>query len=344
MTDTHTYTGDEPMRLNKWMAQLGLCSRREAETLIMSGSVKVDGEPVSEPGHKISPGQILSLAGKAAKALDDQLTVVIHKPVGFVSAQPEPEQTPAIRLATRENLIGSAPKLPGRSTNFAPLGRLDMDSRGLLLLSEDGVLAKAIIGPSSELEKEYIVTVKGQVTPQALAQLRHGLSLDGRRLKAADVEQMSPGRLRFVLREGRNRQIRRMCELVGLLVVDLLRIRIGSLKLGDLPEGKWRALSSQERQDLIENAPVISASPPTESGGKPARKTVKKPTDPTKFGRSKRRKSNPKPISKYKPQDGPGNEKSERPKSPRKSGDGRPGRSGKPGGRPPSRSKRPGRD
>lgn len=293
-----TYQGDAPVRLNKWMAQLGLCSRREAEALIADGAVKVDGETVNEPGHKIEPGQTFELAGRAAQKLDDQLTVVLHKPVGFVSAQPEPEQTPAIRLATSANLIGKSPKIPGRSTNFAPLGRLDMDSRGLLLLSEDGVLAKAIIGPASDLEKEYLVTVTGQVTPQAIGKLRHGLSLDGRRLKAAKVDQVSPGRLRFVLREGRNRQIRRMCELVGLVVVDLYRTRIGTLEIGNLPEGKWRALTSEERASLIKASTSLSTRQrpsPSSSGSRAsgarsasARSRGKRPKAGAKAGRPRK--------------------------------------------------------
>ncbi|WP_300390340.1 pseudouridine synthase [Henriciella sp.] len=254
MTDEHTYRGDEPMRLNKWMAQLGLCSRREAEALIARGEVKVNGETVSEPGHKISDGETLTLGKAGAKTLDEQLTAVLHKPVDYVSAQPEAGQTPAARLVTKGNLVGKAPSLPGRGTQLAPLGRLDMDSRGLLLLSQDGVLAKAVIGPRSNLDKEYLVTVKGQVTPQALDKLRHGLSLDGRRLKPAEVDHLGGGRLRFILREGRNRQIRRMCELVGLVVVDLYRTRIGPLELGDLPEGKWRALTQEERASLISSA------------------------------------------------------------------------------------------
>ncbi len=272
MSETHTYRGDAPIRLNKWMAQLGLCSRREAESLIVAGNVKVNGEAVSEPGHKISPGETMSLAGAAAKALDDQLTVVLHKPIDYVSSQPEPGQTPAARLVTKTNLIGKSPKIPGSSDPLAPLGRLDMDSRGLLLLSEDGVLAKAIIGPAADLEKEYLVTVKGQVTPQAINRLRHGLSLDGRRLKAAKIDQLGPGRLKFRLREGRNRQIRRMCELVGLEVIDLYRTRIGTLELGNLPEGKWRALTSSERASLIK--PSASAAPSAKassSGGSAAR-------------------------------------------------------------------------
>ena len=254
MSDDHVFRGDAPMRLNKWMAQLGLCSRREAEALIAKGEVSVNGETVSEPGHKISPGETMVLGSAGTRALDAQLTAVLHKPVGYVSAQPEPGQTPAVRLVTKANLVGEAPSLPGRDTQLAPLGRLDMDSRGLLLLSQDGVLAKAVIGPRSNLDKEYLVTVKGQVTPQALDKLRHGLSLDGRRLKHARVDQISTGRLRFVLREGRNRQIRRMCELVGLEVVDLYRTRIGPLELAGLPEGKWRVLTPEERASLISSA------------------------------------------------------------------------------------------
>lgn len=259
MSDTHTYEGEEPIRLNKWMASLGLCSRREAEALIEKGEVSVNGEKVSSPGHKIAPGETMTLGQAGAKALDEQLTAVLHKPVGYVSAQPEAGQAPAVRLVSKANLVGKAPKVPGRSTQLAPLGRLDMDSRGLLLLSEDGVLAKAVIGPLSGLEKEYLVTVKGQVTPQAVSQLRNGLSLDGRRLKPAKVDQLGAGRLRFRLREGRNRQIRRMCELVGLVVVDLHRVRIGPLELGDLPEGKWRALTSEERTSLVSSAKAAAS-------------------------------------------------------------------------------------
>jgi 23S rRNA pseudouridine2604 synthase len=127
-----------------------------------------------------------------------------------------------------------------------------MDSRGLLILSEDGVLAKAVIGPTSELDKEYLVRVTGEVTERKLKMLRHGLQLDGRQLKHAKVIQIAPQQLRIVLREGRNRQIRRMCELVQLEVADLFRIRIGPLKLGDLPSGRWRVLTPEERAAMIE--------------------------------------------------------------------------------------------
>lgn len=252
MAFSKTYDGAEPVRVNKWLASLGVCSRREAESLIAGGLVSIDGEVVGDVGRKIAPGQVLRLADKGAAQLGAQLSVVLNKPVGFVSAQPEAGQTPAARLLTRANLFGPAPaNPPGPQTRLAPLGRLDQDSRGLLLLSEDGVLAKAVIGPESTVDKDYLVAVRGQITAPKLALLRHGLELDGRKLKPAIVERLQDGRLRFVLQEGRNRQIRRMCQAVGLEVVDLLRTRIGPLHLGDLPEGRWRLLTADERTALL---------------------------------------------------------------------------------------------
>lgn len=243
-----TYDGAEPQRVNKWLASEGVCSRREAEELIAKGLVTIDGERVSEPGRKIEAGQTIEVATARTRP---QISVVVNKPVGFVSAQPEYDQIPAARLLTRANLIGPPRNMPTKRTRLAPLGRLDQDSRGLLLLSEDGVLAKAVIGETSKLDKDYLVRVNGQVTEKKLALLRHGLSLDGKQLKPAKVSVVENQRLRLVLTEGRNRQIRRMCELVELEVVDLLRTRIGPLELGDLPEGKWRALQPEEREALL---------------------------------------------------------------------------------------------
>lgn len=243
-----TYQGGEPQRVNKWLASEGVCSRREAEELIAQGLVTIEGERVQDPGRKIEPGQTLELAQAKGPA---PITAVLNKPIGFVSAQPEGDQVPAARLLTQANLIGTAPTMPTKNSRLAPLGRLDQDSRGLLLLSEDGVLAKALVGEDSKLDKEYLVRVTGPINDRKLGALRHGLSLDGKQLKPAKIEQMEPQRLRFILREGRKRQIRRMCELVELEVTDLLRLRIGPLKLGELHEGKWRALSGEEREALI---------------------------------------------------------------------------------------------
>jgi len=251
MAWTKKYDGDEPQRVNKWLAQSGVCSRREAEALIEAGAVLIDGERVTDVGRKITAGQTLTLNDRAEAELSSQISVVIHKPVGLVSSQPEGGQIPAARLLTRENLYGQAAAIPSSRTSLAPMGRLDQDSRGLLVLSEDGVLAKAVIGPESQVDKEYLVRVAGRVNRETITRLRHGLELDGRKLKPAKVTLEEDDSLRFILTEGRNRQIRRMCELVGLEVSDLFRVRIGPLKLGDLPEGKWRPLTAHEREGLI---------------------------------------------------------------------------------------------
>ncbi len=255
MAWTRLYDQAEPQRVNRWLAQSGVCSRREAETLINQGLVHIDGERVDDAGRKILPGQTLVLSDVAQAKLDATFSVIIHKPVGIVSAQPEEGQIPAIRLLTAETLVGDSRLIPTLETRLAPLGRLDMDSRGLLILSDDGVLAKAIIGPISELTKEYLVKVSGPITEGRLSLLRHGLRLDGRKLAPAKVSRVREQTLRFVLSEGRNRQIRRMCDLVGLSVIDLFRVRIGSLSLGDLPEGGWRVLTAEERTALVRPAP-----------------------------------------------------------------------------------------
>jgi 23S rRNA pseudouridine2604 synthase len=259
MSWSRQYDGPEPQRVNRWLALEGVCSRREAEALIEAGRVLIDGEPVREPGHKITPGQTLTIrstrgdsagSGAGPGTVIAGASYVINKPIGVVSAQPEPGQIPAARLLMPDRATDRTPP-PGPRASLAPLGRLDRDSRGLLLLSTDGVLAKAVIGPASRLDKEYQVVVRGWLEPRKLSLLRHGLSLDGRLLRPAVVEAVGPGELIFILNEGRYRQIRRMCEAVELEVVDLRRVRIGPLRLGDLPEGGWRGLTAREREALI---------------------------------------------------------------------------------------------
>lgn len=271
MSNEHLYRGNAPVRVNKWMAELGLCSRREAEALIEAGGVLVDGETIDRPGHKIEPGQTLTLAENAQRAIASKFTAVLNKPVDYVSAQPEGDQIPAVRLLKTGNATDGTPG-PGKNASLAPLGRLDQDSHGLLLLSDDGVLAKAIIGPQHSLEKEYLVKVSGKLSDGRLTLLRNGLSLDERRLKPAKVEVVEGQTLRFTLKEGRKRQIRRMCDLVGLRVTDLQRIRIGPLELEDLPEGKWRLLKAKERAALIAASLPPRTKRLTDESGKPIRK------------------------------------------------------------------------
>lgn len=239
---------DEKVRLSKLMAERGICSRREADDYISRGLVMVNGETVDQLGTKVSPDVKITLEAQALKQQKRLVTIILNKPVGYVSAQPEPPYQPAIKLITPQNQFGNS-KLRLQEEHFKGLavaGRLDIDSQGLLLFTQDGRIAKKIIGEETKLEKEYLVRVQGQLPPDKLKLLNFGLSLDGKKLKPAKVEWLNEDQLRFVLKEGKKRQIRRMCELVGLKVLGLKRVRIGELRLGKLPEGQWRFLEDDE--------------------------------------------------------------------------------------------------
>ncbi len=243
---------DELVRLSKLMAERGICSRREADAFIAAGLVLVDGAVVDQLGTKVSREVEIALAPAAQKQQNRLVTILLNKPVGYVSAQPEPGYTPAIALLTPANQFGGGGLRlrPEHLKGLAVAGRLDIDSQGLLLFTQDGRIARQIISdPASDegkVEKEYLVRVDGKLSDEGLRLLRHGLSLDGRPLKPARVEWQNRDQLRFVLTEGRKRQIRRMCEQVGLRVTGLKRVRIGALRLGNLPEGKWRFLEPDE--------------------------------------------------------------------------------------------------
>ena len=240
----------EKIRLSKLMSQQGLCSRREADSYIERGWVFVDGERIAELGTKIYPLQEIKLANPAKAQQVGRVTILLNKPVGYVSGQPEPGYQPAIRLVNQESHFRgdqiSQHFSPMHLKGMAPAGRLDIDSCGLLVLTQDGRIAKQLIGAESETEKEYLVRVQGTLSKHGLDLLNHGLSLDGKVLKRAEVVRQNQDQLRFILREGKKRQIRRMCELVGLKVTALKRVRVGKVKLGDLPIGKWRYLGDSE--------------------------------------------------------------------------------------------------
>ena len=238
------------VRISKLMAERGLCSRRDADGYIERGWVFVDGLRVRELGTRADPSVTITLSREAQIEQTWQMSILLNKPVGYVSGQPEPGFTPAVTLIQPENQLATpdTPVFhPRHLKGLAPAGRLDIDSTGLLVLTQDGRVARQLIGEDSQVEKEYLVRVEGSLDGTGLALLNNGLSLDDRKLKPAKVEWLNADQLRFVLREGRKRQIRRMCELVGLRVVGLKRVRIGGVKLGDLPLGQWRFLRPDER-------------------------------------------------------------------------------------------------
>ena len=240
----------EGVRLSKVMSERGMCSRREADLWIERGWVFVNGEQVSELGTRIDPSvSEITVSQDAKKDQAKAVTILLHKPVGYVSGQPEPGCVPAVTLITAETQVeqsGGPEFKPWMLRGLAPAGRLDIDSTGLLVLTSDGRVAKRLIGEDSEAEKEYLVRVSGELIKGGLDLLRHGLELDGKPLKQAWVKQLNEDQLHIILKEGKKRQIRRMCELVGLQVIGLKRVRIGRIRLGDLPMGQWRFLRADE--------------------------------------------------------------------------------------------------
>ncbi|GAC1416026.1 MAG: rRNA pseudouridine synthase [Burkholderiaceae bacterium] len=242
------------LRLSKRMSELGLCSRREADEWIERGWVRVDGKIVSELGSKVLPSQHVTVERQASAQQARRVTILINKPVGYVSGQAEDGYKPAVVLVgpdTRWNQDTAITEFHGSQLrSLVPAGRLDIDSIGLLVLTQDGRVAKKLIGDDTDIDKEYLVRVHytkpGKFPDAMLRKLNHGLIMDGEPLKRAVVKWQNDDQLSFILRQGKKRQIRRMCDMVGLRVLSLKRIRIGRIALGDLPVGQWRYLRPDE--------------------------------------------------------------------------------------------------
>jgi 23S rRNA pseudouridine2604 synthase len=240
------------VRLSKVLTERGIASRREADDWIAAGWVRVDGQ-MAVLGQRVRPEQRIDIDPAARKEQARSVTILLHKPIGYVSGQAEDGYPPAATLITPEHRWDEEkrPFHPGHARGLAPAGRLDIDSTGLLVLTQDGRVAKLLIGEHSLVEKEYLVRVTHRfadgVPDSAIALLRHGLELDGEALKPAKVSWANEDQLRIVLQQGKKRQIRRMCEAVGLKVTGLKRVRIGSVVLGKLPLGQWRYLRDDER-------------------------------------------------------------------------------------------------
>ena len=241
-------------RISKLLTDRGVASRREADDWIAAGWVKVDGR-MAVLGQRAAPDAVVEIDARARNDQARSVTILLHKPIGYVSGQAEDGYEPASVLIKPENRWsgdGARQKYhPGQLRGLAPAGRLDIDSTGLLVLTQDGRVAKLLIGENSLVEKEYLVRVAhayaGGVPESALRLLRHGLELDGEPLKPAKVSWANEDQLRIVLHQGKKRQIRRMCEAVGLQVIGLKRVRIGRVVLAKLPPGQWRYLRDDER-------------------------------------------------------------------------------------------------
>jgi 23S rRNA pseudouridine2604 synthase len=244
----------EGARVAKLITERGLASRREADDWIAAGWVRVNGR-LAVLGQRASADAVIEIDPRATAEQARSVTVLLNKPIGYVSGQPEDGHEPAsVLLKPANRWTGDASRIefhPGHLRHLAPAGRLDIDSTGLLVLTQDGRVAKRLIGDETRVEKEYLVrvafTAEGGLPEAELERLRHGMELDGVPLRPARVSWQNEDQLRFVLREGRKRQIRRMCEMVGLQVLGLKRVRIGSVSLGPLPVGQWRYLRDDER-------------------------------------------------------------------------------------------------
>src|SRR5450756_1495214 len=215
----------EKIRVSKLMSEQGLCSRREADSYIERGWVRVDGEPVTELGTRVYRTQRITLAQAAQSRQEASVTILLNKPIGYVSGQAEQGYRPAgLLVNAQSHFKGDRSPLrfsPAHLKGLAPAGRLDIDSQGLLVLTQDGRIAKQLIGENSAIEKEYLVRVKGSLSKAGMALLHHGLSLDGEALRPAQVGWLNQDQLRFILRQGK-------------------------VKLGDLPVGQWRYLRGDE--------------------------------------------------------------------------------------------------
>ncbi len=232
-------------RLQRYLARAGLGSRRSCETLILEGRVRVNGRVASRLGTKVSPGlDEVTCDGKRVVPSDSLVYLLLHKPAGVLTSLSDPRKRPVI-----------PDLLPQRGLpRLFPVGRLDYQTEGLLLLTNDGALAHALMHPSFEVEKEYVAKVRGCPTPADLARLKAGVVSGGDQLRAVDAAVLTPGVgsawLKLIVREGRYHEIRRMCDAIHHPVLRLRRVRLGSIVLGKLPKGSWRRISPRELVSL----------------------------------------------------------------------------------------------
>lgn len=232
------------MRINKFIAAAGICSRRRADELVQEGRVTVNGEKVLEPGVLVSETDIVCVDGEEIKAADKQYYIALHKPDGFVTTTNDPFDRPTVM-----ELVADIP------ARLFPVGRLDYHTEGLLILTNDGDFANRLMHPKNEIYKTYIAHVPGFPTLGKLNLLRRGVMLEDGKTAPAKVvvirQYPDSVDISISIREGKNRQVRRMIEAIGHKVTRLTRVSIGQVQLGHLPKGKWRHLTPKEREEIV---------------------------------------------------------------------------------------------
>jgi 23S rRNA pseudouridine2605 synthase len=245
-------------RLQKFLARAGIASRRQCEALIEAGRVQVNGELVRTLGTRVRPGRDRIQVDGEWVWIEAPVTILLHKPAGYITSRSDPQGRPVVTSLVAQ----------GRLPRLFPVGRLDWDTEGLLLLTNDGTLANALTHPRYGVRKVYQAKLKGHPAPEALGLLTRGVVCDGEPLRALAVEVLYPTRqntwIAITLGQGRYRQVRRMCEAIGHPVLKLIRVALGPLKLGSLPRGQWRPLSPDELRRLY--ALVPSSDPSTARG------------------------------------------------------------------------------
>ncbi|MCF8239358.1 MAG: 23S rRNA pseudouridine(2604) synthase RluF [Saprospiraceae bacterium] len=268
---------DDSISLNKYISETGICSRREADRLIEGGRVTLNGQP-TRTGNRVSPGDIVRIDGKPLKAKPKTLYIAFNKPVGIVCTT-DPKEP--------KNIISYI----GHKERLFPVGRLDKPSQGLIFLTNDGNIVNKILRAGNQHEKEYIVTVDQPIRADFISRMSNGIPILGTVTKKCVVEQLSKTTFRIILSQGLNRQIRRMCEVLGYEVTKLIRIRIMNVELGNLPIGKYRELTPTENRELQR---LIAHSSKTEEasmdqnkkkGSSPAPNRSARPTPPKRSGR-----------------------------------------------------------
>lgn len=226
-------------RINKYIASCGICSRRKADELISQGRVEVNGQVVNDMGHKVGVDDIIKVDGKIIQKEEEKIYIALNKPKGYVTTNSD--------QFNRKNVID----LIDEDVRVYPTGRLDMYTEGLLLLTNDGDFANAVMHPKNKIEKTYIITTDTVITKEQIEHLKNGVNIGDYITRPAKVKSIAKDKLEIIISEGKNRQVRRMCEAVGINLLNLKRVKIGNIELGNIQTGKYRYLTEDEKKNMI---------------------------------------------------------------------------------------------